>query len=376
MKSKSFHRFTFTNASVFFIIFLSAFLLPFSACSSIKNKNWDGTQIINPKYSDFTLATDAYLHDLHFQGSVLVGKGKDIIFAKGYGRCDPNDEKSHVIFLNATFETGSISKQMTAAAIMQLVEKKQLSVSDPLSKYFPDYAYGDEITIEMLLNMRSGLTDHINEADEFFPINIYRLIEKNQLACKPVDKDLVITYFYDAPLLAKPNSTYFYCNTNYFLLAKIVEQVSGMSYGDYIRKNIFKKAGMIHSNLSFQGTDTKGYDRYGRYYSIPANLAVGCGDVNSCVTDLFKWNVLFAEGKIVNKKSLRQMLDTESYGYGIYVKNKTMFHSGTTNVFNAYNFYDFDNKLSIIVLANRPIYMSNATFIADNIKTIYQNFDK
>ena len=369
MKKNAFLHVFFSVASVFFIFFC-AFL---TGCASFKNKNWEGTQIVNSEYSDFTLAADAYLHDLKFQGAVLIGKGKEIIFAKGFGRCDPNNDKSRVIFLNATFETGSVSKQMTAAAVMQLVEKKLLSVKDPISLFFPDYEHGDEITIEMLLNMRSGLTDHINEADEFFPTNIYRLIEKNQLACKPVDKDLVMTYFYDAPLLAKPNSTYFYCNTNYFLLAKIVEQVSGMSYDEYIRKNIFKKAGMTHSNLSFQGTDTRGYDRYGRYYSIPANLAIGCGDVNSCVTDLFKWNVLFAEGKIVNKKSLRQMLDTESYGYGIYVKNKAMFHSGTTNVFNSYNYYDFDNKLSIIILSNRPIYMSNATFIAENIKTIYKN---
>ncbi|MCR4580557.1 MAG: beta-lactamase family protein [Treponema sp.] len=368
MKLKFSHSFLFTLASALIFSLLS--------CASFKNKEWDGTQIINPQYSDFTLALDEYLQGLKYQGAVLVGKGHDIIFAKGFGRCDPNDEKSRVIFLNATFETGSISKQMTAAAIMQLAQKKKLSVQDKLSKYFPDYEHGDEITIEMLLNMRSGLTDHINEADEFFPINIYRLIEKNQLACKPVDKDLVLTYFYDAPLLAKPNSTYFYCNTNYFLLAKIIEQVSGMSYQDYIKKNIFKKAGMTHSNLSFQGTDTKSYDRYGRYYSIPESLAVGCGDVNSCVTDLFKWNVLLAEGKIVNRKSLRQMIDTESYGYGVYVKNKAMFHSGTTNVFNSYNYYDFDNELSIIVLANRPIYVNNATFIAENIKTLYKNFDK
>ena len=370
MKKNVFLHVFFALTSVFFIFF------SLTGCVAFKNKNWEGTQIINPEYSRFTLALDEYLQNLHFQGAVLVGKGREIIFAKGFGRCDPNDDKSRVIFLNACFETGSISKQMTAAAVMQLVQNKKLSVSDPISKFFPDYKYGNEITVEMLLNMRSGLTDHINEADEFFPINVYRLIEKNQFACKPVDKDIVITYFYDAPLLAKPNSTYFYCNTNYYLLAKIIEQVSGMSYEEYIQKNIFKKAGMTHSNLIFQGTETKGYDRYGRYYSIPASLALGCGDVNSCVTDLFKWNVLLAEGKIVNKKSLHQMIDTDSYGYGVYVKNKAMFHSGTTNVFNSYNYYDFDKKLSIIVLANKPIYMSNATFIAENIKTIYKNFDK
>lgn len=367
MKTESLHRFLFQLASVF--LFVS-----FAGCASFKSKDWDATQIINPHYSDFTLAADAYLQDLHFQGAVLVGKGREIIYAKGFGRCDPNDDKSRVIFLNATFEAGSISKQMTAAAIMQLVQQKKISVSDPISRFFPDYEHGNQITVEMLLKMRSGLTDHINEADEFFPISIYRQIERNQLENKPLDDEIVLTYLYDAPLLAPPNSTYFYCNTNYYLLAKIVEQASGLPYEEYIQKNIFKKAGMAHSNLRFQQTDTKGYDRYGRYYSIPASLALGCGDVNSSVTDLFKWNVLFAGGKIVSKKSLRQMIATDSYGYGVYVKNKAMFHAGSTNVFNSYNYYDFDSGLSVIVLANRPVHMSNATFIADNLKTMFKNY--
>ena len=345
----------------------------FNSCSSIKNKNWNKESIIEKKYSDFANQVDSYLIQQNFQGAVLIGKGKKIIFAKGYGPCDTNSDNLEPIGLNTTFEAGSITKQITAAAIMQLVQKHKLSLDDKLSKFFPEYEHGDEITIRMLLNMRSGLTDHINAADDFFPKNIYRHIEKNQLANKPLDENIVLTYFYDAPLLATPDSTYFYCNTNYYLLAKIIEIVTGKTYVSYIKNNIFNPCGMNNSNLNFQQTDTKGYDYRGRYYSIPASLAIGCGDLNSSVVDLFKWNVNFTNGKILKKSSFKQMIDSESYGFGLYCRDNTIFHSGTTNVFNSYNFYDIKEKLSVIVLVNRPINQSNATFVAGNILKLYQN---
>lgn len=65
------------------------------------------------------------------------------------------------------------------------------------------------------------------------------------------------------------------------------------------------------------------------------------------------------------------MLDTESYGFGVYVKENKMFHSGITNVFNSYNSYSFDEKLSIIVLVNKPVAQCNATFVANKIEKLY-----
>ena len=193
---------------------------------------------------------------------------------------------------------------------MQLVQKKKLSLEDNLSKFFPEYEHGKDITVRMLLNMRSGLTDHINAADDFFPASVYRHIEKNQIKNKPLDQDIVLTYFYDAPLVAAPDSTYFYCNTNYYLLAKIIEQVSGMPYQKYIQEKSLTPCGMTNTNLEFQKTDTKGYDHKNRYYSIPSSLSLGCGDINSSAVDLFKWNVQFAGGKVVSKQSFRKMIDT------------------------------------------------------------------
>ena len=359
-----------TRTHVFFVA-VSLFILTFSSCSSIKKRTWNDEVIINKKYRDFAERADTFLQESGFQGAVLVGRGDKIVFAKGYGLCDEKAREQVPVGINTTFEAGSITKQMTAAAVMQLVQAGKLATSDKVSKFFPDFEAGDKITIEMLLNMRSGLTDHINSADDFFPKNVYRRIERKQMECKPVEEGLVLEYLNTAPMLAEPDSTYFYCNTNYYLLALIIEQVSGMSYYDYMEKNIFSRCGMSHSNLEFQKTDTRGYDYKNRYYSIPASLSLGCGDVNSSVTDIFKWNVLFTGGKVVKKKTFKKMVDSESYGYGVYCHDGSIFHTGITNVFNSYDGYYFDDKLSIIVLSNCPAARVNTTTVARNLQKLW-----
>lgn len=362
------NRNTFKSCA-FFLLFITSF--SFSSCSSVKNKKWKTDSVINKKYLHQINETNDYLESINFQGSVLVSKKDKVIFAKGYGLSDKKAENSSQNTIHTTFEAGSITKQMTAAAIMQLVEQKKLSVDDKLSKYFPDYEYGEEITIKMLLTMHSGLTDCINATYDFFPSSVAAQINKKQLANQELDRDIVLTHFYKAPLFTKPNSTFFYCNTDYYLLARILEIVSGLSYEEYMAKNIFSKCGMINSNTKFQQTDAKGYDFQNRYYSIPASLALGCGDVNSNVLDIFKWNTLFTHGKVVSKKSFNEMIDTESYGYGLYKIKNTILHGGNTNVFNSYNSYDLKNGISIIVLVNRPIYECNSTQIAEKIKLFF-----
>ena len=355
-----------------YCVFLSSIF--FSSCSSVKENNISENFIQNEKYEKFCTQTDEYLLGTNFSGSILVAKGDEIVFAKGYGVCDKNLLDSQPITLNTTFEIGSVSKQITAAAVMQLVQKKKLSLDDRISKFFPEYVHGDKISVRMLLNMRSGLTDHINEADEFFPQEVFSTIHKKQIANEPFEENFVLKYFYDAPLLANPNSTYFYCNTNYYLLAKIVEIVTKQPYHEYLQKHIFEKCKMTNTNTDFQNTTAKGYDFRNRYYSLPHDFATGCGDINSTVIDLYKWNMQLAKGKIINKKSLKQMLDTEAYGFGVYVKEDKIFHSGITNVFNSYNLYSFKNQLSIIVLANKPVAQCNATFVANKLeKMFYEN---
>lgn len=363
----------FSKVCAFFYLTLSiTFLsLNLTSCLSVKSKQWKEPQIINKKYLDQIQQIDTYLISTNFQGSVLVARKNKVVFAKGYGSSDKKNPEAPENTIFTTFEAGSITKQLTAAAIMQLAEKRKLSVNDKISKYFPDFPYGDDITVEMLLNMHSGLTDCINASFDFFPSKTAAAIQKAQLSNTALEQDIVLKYLNQAPLFTKPNSTFFYCNTDYYLLGKIIEKITDLTYDEYIEKNILKKCGMTYSNTQFQKTDTKGYDYKGRYYSIPAELALGCGNLNSNVLDLYKWNTQLATGKVVSKKSFEKMTDSQSYGYGLYRMQDTILHGGNTNVFNSYNSYNLKNKYSVIVLVNRPINETNATIVAEKIKETF-----
>lgn len=347
-----------------------------TSCTKIQNQTWTDDDIITPKYEEKATKIDNYLIDKRFSGSVLIGKNGKILFAKGYGVCDKKDKKSPQININTTFEVGSVTKQFTATAIMQLVEQKKLHLDDTILSYFPDYPYASEITIRHLLNMRSGIVDYINAGDEFFPPKVYRDIEKKVYAGKQVEENIVLQYINEVPLMAKPDSTFFYSNTNYYLLAKIIEQVSGIPYKQYIKENLLDKCGMTLSNLEFQNTQTKGYDSKNKYVSLGSEIAFGCGDLNSCVTDLFKWNTMLNQGKILKKKYYKQMIDSQSYGFGFYRHGNMIFHSGVTTVFNSYDAYYLDDKISIIVLTNKMISETNASTIARDIYDFWNVKDK
>lgn len=352
---------------------LKVSLLLLVACTfGCAKQNLSVDSIENPDKAELIQEIDSSLAK-KFQGAVLVAQKDEVIFAKGYGLCDPRNKSSEPITINTTFEIGSITKQMTAAAIMQLCEKGKISVSDKLTKYFPDYKYGDEITIDLLLRMRSGIVDMVNAQDDFFPRSVCRQMEKDIYANRPLEKDIVLKYLYDVPLMSEPDKTYFYSNTNYYLLAKIIEQVSGKNYSEYMEKNIFKPADMTRTNTEFRGTETCGYDWKKRSYSIPKELGIGCGDVNSTVVDLFKWSKALRSGKIIRKKSYKKMLETNSYGYGLNYQNGEIFHSGVTCVFNSYLTYYPETKTTIIVLVNKPVSESNATSVSRNI---YRILDK
>ena len=346
----------------------------FSGCSTKSVKiDFSQDEIIDYSYSPLINDFETYLTENNFQGAVLFANKKTVIFAKGFGECDSKAAEKTPITINSTFEIGSVTKQITAAAIMQLAENQKLSVNDTLEKYFPDFIYNNQITIEMLLNMRSGLTDCLNATSSFFPEDVANKIEKNTILNKPLEKEIILKYLNTAPLFLPPGSNYFYCNTNYYLLAKIIEQVSGLSYNEYIQNNIFTPLNMSATNTDFQNTDTRGYDWKGRYYSIPDEFSSGYGNVNSSVVDLYKWTKAFTSGKVVKKKTLQQMINTESYGYGINYQNGEMFHAGVTSVFNSMSLYYPKDKIIVIVLINKPVYTQNAATISRELYNIYKN---
>ena len=190
-----------------------------------------------------------------FSGVVLISKGAETLFKKAYGVGDkkgntPNSEETK-------FNIGSMSKMFTAVAIAQLAEKGRLSFTDTISKYLPDYPnrpVAEKVTIHQLLTHTSGMGDYLNEK---FYANLSSI--KNIADILPL--------FVDEPLAFEPGSKWQYSNAGYVVLGLIIEKVSGRSYFDYVKEEIFKPAGMLNT------------DSFAKDEHVP-NMAIGYTRMN------------------------------------------------------------------------------------------------
>jgi len=215
--------------------------------------------------------------------AVLVLRGDEIIFDKGYGLADL--ESGTPIDGNTSFCIASISKQFTAVAILQLAEQGKLSLEDNMKKYFPQYKadFYERIKIKHLLSHSSGIPDARDRSDK----------QRSIFA----DEAYVMQYLPDLNFLNfEPGTEYEYINPTFLMLGAIVEKVSGISFVDYVNENIFAPAGMEHS-LYFEAD---------KEHLIP-NMAHGYRFED--VDDLSEGNSE-NEGEIESKKEWRE------YDYG------------------------------------------------------------
>src|SRR5262249_5401568 len=155
---------------------------------------------------------------------VLVARKERVLFKRAYGMANyelqvPNSTATR-------FHLASVSKPFTAMAILQLQEQGKLSVSDPVSRFVPEFPGGDRITVEHLLTHTSGIP------------NVNNFPDYDDFARSPHTLEQLVAKFAGVPLDFQPGSDYRYSNSNYNLLALILEKVSGEKYGDYVQKRI------------------------------------------------------------------------------------------------------------------------------------------
>ncbi len=329
--------------------------------------DYSATEVRNKRFSGYNQLMDIYLEQSGFQGSVLVAFGDEIVLADGYSYADENTERLNTAM--DTFEVGSISKQMTAAAILQLQEEGKLSVDDTLDKYFPEWEHGKNITIKHLLQMRSGLFDYVNSAHNVFPAEVAdEYLEKADTDNEDTpdfERDFLLEYLFEAPLYSNPDYGYHYSNTNYYLLGLIIEQLSGMTYQEYMDEYIFAPCGMQTANNGFRETTARGYYWDGTSESMRTSTSLGCGSVNGSVYDLYQWTMHLFGGTVISEKSLDEMTtEVEGYGYGVRCNRSYVYHVGNTDVFNAFMSYRPYDDLIVIVLANTPRDEINAGEVA------------
>lgn len=310
---------------------------------------------------DLAAKANAYIKAAGIQGSVLLAKNGKVILAKGYGLANmeldvPNTPAT-------IFRLGSITKQFTAAAVLQLQEKGKLNVSDLISKYIPDTpAAWNSVTIRHLLTHTSGIPSYTDEIG-------YQAHMREQSGPPPE----FINRFRDRPLEFLPGERFHYDNSGYFLLGVIVEQVSGMKYEDYLRKNIFEPLQMTSTGYDWPATILKdrasGYSKSADGKQINAEfLDMGqpyaAGSLYSTVLDLYKWDRALYTTRVLSAQSIEAAFtpgkfdwaEGIKYGYGWGIAqvhgHKTVGHGGGINGFSTVIWRAIEEDAVSIVLSN------------------------
>lgn len=305
------------------------------------------------------------------KGSYILGTDDNIIFIGGINATDVN---GNIVDAFTTYEIGSLTKMFTATAVLQLCEDGKISLDDTLNKYFPEFKYGKDITIDQLLHMRSGLRrDYITE-ETFLSENGERNIEewKRYYYDGFTDEELLDMVF-DDELMFEPGTEFSYSNVGYNLLAMIIEKVTDRPYSDYLQENIFDVCGMTHTSSMKTGDvtsvpefvpskdapDEDPYEYVDTLYMQLIKPERGVGDIHSCAYDMLLFDRALISGKLINEKSLTEMFDTDgSYGCGWMQYGELQhhpvdgiyFHGGETWVYKGYNMYCNTEKYGNVYL--------------------------
>ena len=317
----------------------------------------------NPAKGDKWIADFVYnLHKKYgFNGNMLVAKDGKILYEKAIGWADYLHRDS--LKINSEFELASVTKTFTSTAIMQLVEKGKLSLTDDVKKFYPNFPY-EGINIKLLLTHRSGMMNYV-----YFTDGIWK--DKK----KPMSNQDVMNLIaeYKPNKYAKPNTRFHYNNSNFMVLAAIIEKVTGKTYADYMMENVFKPAGMKHTHVYSTTVypkipvDVVGHDRTWRYSVVQNFLDGPVGDkgIYSTIHDLVLFDKSLKNGRLLKKASLDSAYKGHNkainghfnYGYGWRIFDgedgrKVVYHTGWWHGFRHIYVRDVQKNIVIIFLGN------------------------
>lgn len=311
--------------------------------------------------------------------TVLVLQHDRQVYARAYGQRDM--EQRLAVRTDTPFEIGSITKQFTAAAIVQLQEAGKLKLDDPLARYLPDAPHAHEVTLRQLLSHTSGLHDYFDGPEQ----------EVDALVTQPIAFDRLIARIAGRPLDFAPGSRWSYSNTGYLLLGRVIEVVSGEPYGDYVRRHLLAPLDMRHT---FTLADTARLDGMAVGYRhengvlrrspyFHPDWSGAAGFLVSTLDDLARWDRGLVEGRVVSKAGYIEMMtparttegNSADYGLGLFVNSvfgqSRIGHTGGSQGFTTADEYFPGLGLRVIVFTNlgdktpeAGITLTNAVFSA------------
>ncbi len=303
---------------------------------------------------------DSVLKNGPFNGGMLVAKGGNIIFETYKGTSNLKGADS--IDAQTPFHIASVSKTFTAMAILKLVEQGKVQLADEFSKYFPNFNYPG-VTVQTLLNHRSGLPNYLYFMEDLgWPDSV--MIKNSDVL------DYLITRKAELLNIGTPDTRFNYCNTNYALLALLIEKVSELSYPRFMQQTFFIPLGMKETFVYTPAETnrvTPNYDWRGQ--AIPNNYldeVYGDKNVYSTPRNLLIWhralhsNILFQPATLVTayEPYSNEKPGVKNYGLGwrmnIYPNGKkVIFHNGWWHGNNAAFVRLLDEDVTIIALGNR-----------------------
>lgn len=290
--------------------------------------------------------------------SVAIVREGQVVLQKGYGRRSLADDRP--VDPDTVFAIGSVTKQFTCASVLLLAEDGKLSVKDPVAKYFPDLTRAKDITLLDLMNHVAGYPD-------YYPLDF-----ADDRMAKPIAEDELLRQYAGGKLDFEPGSRFSYSNTGYILLGRVVEKVSGESFGAFLTRRILKPLGMGHTGYELNPADhrqAQGYTRFALGGPEPAvpeakGWIAGAGGMFSTAGDLAKWNLALISGRVLKPESYALMTTTRTlssgrvsdYGCGLTVKTQSgrqvLSHGGAVSGFFSWNATIPSTRSAVVMLCN------------------------
>jgi CubicO group peptidase (beta-lactamase class C family) len=315
-----------------------------------------------PKTFDLP-AIDAYLaaqvKDKGFVGlSVALLHDGKLVFAKGYGKSSLENDRP--VEKNTRFAIGSVTKQFTCACILLLAEEGKLSVQDKVAKWYPDLTRATDISIYDLMTHASGYPD-------YYPLDFV-----DRRLMKPIAPDKLLQEYAGGKLDFEPGTRWSYSNTGYVLLGRIVEKVSGESFGTFLERRILKPLGMEHTVFEPKQPGARFAVGYSSFALGAPEAAIpeadgwchAAGALYASASDLAKWDLALMSGKVLKPESYKLMTTprqlttgkTKNYGCGLSIgqrENETVLsHGGAVSGFLAQNALLPATRSAVVLLTN------------------------
>jgi len=313
-----------------------------------------------------------------FNGVVLYAEKGKVIYKKSFGYTDFRNKKE--LTDSSSFQIASVSKPITATAIMVLQQQKLINLEDSVGSFFPGFPFHN-VQVKHLLSHQSGLPEYL-----YFSEKLWKDKKKTM---RNVD---VVTMLLENEIkrYGLPEKKYNYVNTNFALLASIVEVVSGKSFSDFVNDNIFKPANMTNSFVYEKGITelpinaTYGHDnRQWRESNSHFNGVVGDKGIYTTVEDLLKFDSALLNETIITNQTQQlaftpqhenlNKLDNYGLGWRISEKedgSKTVYHGGWWNGYRSHFIRMLDEEKTIIVLTN----CTKGGFLKNNVlKELFTN---